>query len=90
MEVNRDFYSVLYAVPKQQRLYDMIMQHLDLANVYRRMAFSLDSLYTSTVANHEELLTVLQQRDAETAEHLTRIWLRETADALIQLLEKSQ
>ncbi|MGB3715803.1 MAG: GntR family transcriptional regulator [Candidatus Promineifilaceae bacterium] len=90
LEVNRDFYSVLYAIPAQQRLYDMIMQHLDLSNVYRHMAFSLDSLYTSTVADHEELLAVLRRRDAEMAEHLTRIWLRETADALIQLLQENQ
>jgi DNA-binding GntR family transcriptional regulator len=88
--VNRDFYSVLYAIPKQQRLYDMIMQHFDLASVYRRMAFSLDSLYTSTVADHEELLVVLRRRDAEMAEYLTRIWLRETADALLQLLRENQ
>ena len=90
LEINRDFYSVLYAITTQGRLFDMIMQHLDLANVYRRMAFSLDSLYTSTVADHEQLLAVLRRRDAETAEHLTRLWLRETADALIQLLRKSQ
>ena len=89
LEVNRDFYSFLYGIPKQQRLYDMIMQHLDLANVYRRMAFSLDSRYMSTVASHEELLAVLRRRDAKTAEHLTRLWLRETADALIHLLQKS-
>lgn len=90
LEVNREFYSVFYAIAKQRRLYDMIMQHLDLANVYRRMAFSLDSLYMSTVADHEELLSVLRRRDAESAEYLTRIWLRATADALIELLEKSQ
>lgn len=90
LEVNREFYSVLYAIPKQQRLYEMIMQHLDLANVYRRMAFSLDSVYSSTVADHEELIAVLRRRDAEMAEYLTRIWLRETADALIQLLQENQ
>jgi DNA-binding GntR family transcriptional regulator len=90
LEVNRDFYSVLYSITTQQRLFDMIMQHLDLANVYRRMAFSLDSLYTSTVADHEQLLAVLRRRDAESAEYLTRKWLRETADALILLLQKSQ
>lgn len=88
LEVNRNFYSVLYSIARQRRLYEMIMQHLDLANVYRRMAFSLNSLYTSTVADHEELLAVLRRRDADMAEHLTRMWLRETADALIHLLQK--
>jgi DNA-binding GntR family transcriptional regulator len=88
LKVNRDFYSSLYTIPNQQRLYDMIMQHLDLANVYRRMAFSLDRLYMNTVAHHEELLTVLQRSDAKTAEHLTRLWLQETADTLIRLLEE--
>jgi DNA-binding GntR family transcriptional regulator len=88
LKVNRDFYSSLYTIPNQQRLYDMIMQHLDLANVYRRMAFSLDRLYMNTIAHHEELLTVLQRSDAKTAEHLTRLWLQETADTLIRLLEE--
>jgi DNA-binding GntR family transcriptional regulator len=88
LKVNRDFYSSVYTIPKQQRLYDMIMQHLDLANVYRRMAFSLDRLYMNTVAHHEELLAVLRRRDAKTAEHLTRLWLEETADTLIRLLEE--
>jgi len=90
LKVNRDFYSSLYTIPNQQRLYDMIMQHLDLANVYRRMAFSLDRLYMNTVGHHEELLTVLQRSDAKTAEHLTRLWLQETADTLIRLLEEKK
>jgi len=90
LKVNRDFYSYLYSIPKQQRLYDMIMQHLDLANAYRRMAFSLDSLYMSTVTNHEELLAVLRRRDAKTAEYLTRLWLQDTADTVIHLLREMQ
>jgi DNA-binding GntR family transcriptional regulator len=88
LRVNREFYSTFYTIPKQQRLYDMIMQHLDLANAYRRMAFSLDRLYMNTVAHHEELLTVLQRSDAKTAEHLTRLWLQQTADTLIRLLQE--
>jgi len=88
LRVNREFYSTFYTIPKQQRLYDMIMQHLDLANAYRRMAFSLDRLYMNTVAHHEELLAVLQRSDAKTAEHLTRLWLQETADTLIRLLQE--
>jgi DNA-binding GntR family transcriptional regulator len=90
LEVNRDFYSFLYAIPNQRRLYEMIMQHLDLANVYRRMAFSLDSVYMTTVADHEELLSALRQHDAQAAENLTRLWLQETADALISLLQETQ
>ncbi len=88
LRVNREFYSTFYTIPKQQRLYDMIMQHLDLADAYRRMAFSLDRLYMNTVAHHEELLTVLQRSDAKTAEHLTRLWLQQTADTLIRLLQE--
>jgi len=90
LEVNRDFYSFLYAIPNQRRLYEMIMQHLDLANVYRRMAFSLDSVYMTTVADHEELLSALRRHDAQAAENLTRLWLQETADALISLLQETQ
>lgn len=90
LEVNREFYRRLYAIPGQSRLHRMIMKHMDLANVYRRMAFTLDSLYTTTVPDHQELLGELRRGDASAVEHLTRVGLEKTAEALIQMLQKNQ
>ncbi|NIN68239.1 MAG: GntR family transcriptional regulator, partial [Anaerolineae bacterium] len=42
LEVNRKFYEVLYAIAGRPRLYDLIMKHLDLADMYRQMAFAID------------------------------------------------
>lgn len=90
LEVNREFYRTLYAIPGQSRLHKMIMKHMDLANVYRRMAFTLDSLYTTTVPDHQELLAELRHGHAQAVEHLTRIGLEKTAEALIQMLQKGK
>ncbi|HSM58548.1 MAG TPA: GntR family transcriptional regulator [Candidatus Sulfomarinibacteraceae bacterium] len=90
LEVNREFYRTLYAIPEQTRLHKMIMKHMDLANVYRRMAFTLDRVYGTTVPDHQELLEKLRQGDAEAVETLTRVGLEKTADALIQMLQKSK
>ena len=90
LEVNRDFYSVLYQAAGRRRLYEMIMTHLDLAGMYRRMAFALDSQYETTVSDHEMLLQVLRKRDPEAVEHLTRLGLEKTASDLIGFLKHAK
>jgi len=82
LEVNREFYALLYAIAKQPRLYDLIMKHLDMADLYRRMAFTIDTFYRHTIADHEELLAVLRTRDPEAAERLTRLGLEDTLASL--------
>jgi len=82
LEVNREFYALLYAIAKQPRLYDLIMKHLDMADLYRRMAFTIDTFYRHTIADHEELLAVLRTRDPEAAERLTRLGLEDTLSSL--------
>jgi DNA-binding GntR family transcriptional regulator len=82
LEVNREFYALLYAIAKQPRLYDLIMKHLDMADLYRRMAFTIDTFYRHTIADHEELLAVLRTRDPDAAERLTRLGLEDTLSSL--------
>jgi DNA-binding GntR family transcriptional regulator len=89
LEVNREFYSVLYRAAGRRRLYEMIMTHLDLAGMYRRMAFTLDSQYETTVSDHEQLMRALEQRDPVSAERLTRVALEKTAADLIGFLKQS-
>lgn len=87
LDVNREFYSVLYQAAGRRRLYEMIMTHLDLAGMYRRMAFTLDSQYDTTVPEHEMLLQALRKRDPRAVEHLTRLGLEKTAADLIGFLK---
>ena len=86
LEVNREFYAVLYAIAGQPRLYDLIMKHLDMADLYRRMAFAIDHYYRHTLADHEELLESLERRDPEAAERLSRIQLENTLTSLLAFL----
>jgi DNA-binding GntR family transcriptional regulator len=90
LEVNRQFYMVLYAIAERPRLYELIMRHLDLADLYRRMAFTLDHMYTNTIAEHEQLLATLRQRSPEAVERLTRIQLQRTADNLTTFLKATE
>jgi DNA-binding GntR family transcriptional regulator len=89
LEVNRDFYSILYQASGRRRLYEMVMSYLDLAGMYRRMAFTLESLYETTVSDHKQLLGALRRRDAEATEHLTRVGLEKTEADLITFLRRT-
>jgi DNA-binding GntR family transcriptional regulator len=90
LEVNRQFYLVLYAIAERPRLYELIVRHLDLADLYRRMAFTLDHMYTNTIAEHEQLLATLRQRSPEAVERLARIQLQRTADNLTTFLKATE
>lgn len=89
LEINRGFYAFLYSIADRPRLYDLIMQHLDLADMYRRMAFAIDHYYRHTIADHEQLLETFRNHDPEAAERLTRAQLRETLVSLVSFLERA-
>ena len=83
LEVNREFYATFYAVAGRKRLYDLIMKHLDMASLYRRMAFTIDNHYSGTVTEHTELLELVRKQDALAVERFTRAGLEETVATLI-------
>lgn len=87
LEVNRNFYTVLYSIANRPRLYELIMKHLDLAELYRRMAFAMDSYFRNTLADHEELLAAFRRHDPAEAQRLTQDQLRQTLTSLIKFLE---
>lgn len=89
LEVNRSFYAVLYAIANRPRLFDLIMKHLDLAELYRRMAFAMDSYYRNAIIDQEELLNALRRHDPEEAERLTQGQLRQTLASLLAFLKKT-
>jgi DNA-binding GntR family transcriptional regulator len=90
LEVNREFYATFYAIAGQKRLYDLIMKHLDMAGLYRRMAFAVDDHYAGTVTEHAELLDLLKRGDALEAERHTRVGLEQTVATLIAFWQEAE
>ncbi len=89
LELNRKFHIILYKASRQRRLYEQIINHLDLSELYRRMYFIVEHLHADTVAEHKELLEILRQGDPERAEQHTRINLQQTASTLISFLRET-
>ena len=89
LEINREFYAFLYAIADRPRLYDLIMKHLGLADMYRRMAFAIDHYYRHAIADQEQLLNTLRRHEPEAAEHLTREQLQQTLVSLLTFLEQA-
>ena len=87
LDCNRRFYLHFYRATRQQRLYDMIVSHLDLSRQYRRLYFYLDHLYVSTIAEHEELVEAIEARDLDRVEQSARSSLEATLRGLITSLQ---
>lgn len=85
LEVNREFYATFYVSAGRKRLYDLIMRHLDMAGLYRRMAFTVEDHYAGTVTEHTELLDLVKQGDALEVERRTRAGLEQTVATLLSL-----
>jgi len=90
LEVNREFYAMFFAIAGRKRLYDLIMKHLDMADLYRRMAFTLRDHYTGTVAEHAELLDLVKQGDALGVERHARAGLEETVATLVSFWKETE
>lgn len=90
LQHNREFHAILYNSSRQSRLYEMIINHLDLSDMYRRLYFTVEHLYANTVPEHQELLELLRRGDSEGAEQHTRVNLQKTASALINFLQETQ
>lgn len=90
LDVNRNFYATFYALTGRPQLYDLIMKYLNMAGLYRRMAFAMDDLYGRTLTEHLELLAVVEKGDAEEAERLTRAYLERIVATLVDSWEKGR
>jgi DNA-binding GntR family transcriptional regulator len=84
LELNRKFHLAVYASARQQRLYDLISNQIDLADVYRRIFVNLRP---AEMVNHLELLVTLRNRQAAAAELLTRTHLHKSLAALLSFFE---
>jgi DNA-binding GntR family transcriptional regulator len=90
LEVNREFYATFYAISGRKRLYELIMKHLDMAGLYRRMAFTVEDHYAGTVTEHEELLDLVKQGNALEVERRTRVGLEQTVATLVSLWTEAE
>jgi DNA-binding GntR family transcriptional regulator len=89
LQLNRTFHTGIYAAAKKRRLYDLIINYLDLAEIYRRIFVSLEHARAELV-KHEKILLALRNRDADRAQRLTRSHLRRTAETLTEFLEAQE
>ena len=90
LEVNREFYATFYTIAGRKRLYDLIMKHLDMAGLYRRMAFAVEDHYAGTVTEHAELLDLVKQGDASEVERRTRAGLEQTVATLTSYWQEAK
>jgi len=80
--INRKFYEYFYSLAKQDRLFDLIMQYLDLARRYRQQHFYEGGQTVIASRYHEKLMDYLHKRDTEKAVDMVRTELQRVADEL--------
>lgn len=87
LEINRQFYVCLYQATRQQRLYEVVINYLDLSRQYRRIAFYLEDLTINILKEHDEILAAIERRDEDAVEQLLRVGLENTLASLRRSLE---
>ena len=84
LELNRNFHLGIYKTAKEPRLFDLITNYFDLADVYRHLYVTLAP---DKLVKHREILVTLRKHDAEAAERVTRGHLQETLEDLVEFFE---
>lgn len=80
----------IYTIAGKQRLYEHIIQYLDLANFYQRMALSLGRGAKDPIQEHIDILETLRRRDAEAAGRTVRSHLELTMAELLAIFTEQQ
>lgn len=88
LEVHHQFHASICTAAKRQRLCKLAIQHLELTDLYQRMALSLGRGAKNPVVEHEEMLETLRRRDADAACHLIRVHLQMTVSELLELFHE--
>jgi DNA-binding GntR family transcriptional regulator len=84
VEAHYHFHIGVCAAAKRERLYALIVQHLDLSNIYQPMALSMGRGARDPIVEHQRILAALQQRDADGARDLIRGHLQMTVSELLE------
>jgi DNA-binding GntR family transcriptional regulator len=82
MELNRQFNSTLFSASQQPRLCELAVKYMHLADLYRRIHFSIERLAADCIVEHRQLLEALRGRDAGAVEALTRQQVARSVSAL--------
>ena len=88
VEAHHEFHASIYAIAGKQRLYEHIIQYLDLTNLYQRMALSLGRGADDPIKEHSDMLETLRRRDAEAIGRMVRIHLELTMTELLDIFKE--
>jgi DNA-binding GntR family transcriptional regulator len=88
LRLNRKFHTTIYAAANRQRLLEVIIQYIDIAEIYRRIFASLEHCRDELV-KHQDVVQAMRRHDAQLAEVLTRRHLEATMRALTHFFESS-
>ncbi len=87
LEIHQSLHADIYALAGKQRLHELIMQYLELSNVYQRMALSLGRGAKDPIREHIDILKTLRNRDAEAARRSVREHLELTMSEIMGIFE---
>jgi GntR family transcriptional repressor for pyruvate dehydrogenase complex len=85
LDLHHEFHLAICAAAGRERLHKQAVQHLELTNVYQRLALSLGRGALDPVVEHRGILDALRQRDGEAAASLVRAHLQTTVAELLEL-----
>jgi len=88
LEVHHRLHANIYKIAGKQRLYEHIIQYLDLTKLYQRMALSLGRGANDPIQEHIDILETLRMRDAEAAGRMVRAHLELTMAELVDIFEQ--
>ena len=87
LEAHHNLHATIYAIAGKKRLLEHIIQYLDQASFYQRIALSLGRGASDPIIEHQDILSTLRQRDADAAARIMRQHLELTLDELLGLLQ---
>lgn len=89
MDLNHRFNSTIYAASRQELLCDQAVRFMHLADMYRRIHFSVEQLAAEALAEHRQLLAALRKGDPEAVEKLTRIQVQRSVSSLREFINRT-
>jgi DNA-binding GntR family transcriptional regulator len=88
LEAHHKLHANIYEIAGKQRLYEHIIQYLDLTNLYQRMALSLGRGANDPIKEHIDILETLRNRDEEAVGRMVRKHLELTMTELLEIFNE--
>ena len=90
LEAHHQLHANIYAIAGRQRLFESIVQYLDLSSRYQRLALSVGRGANDPIKEHTDILETLRSRDAEAAGRILRTHLELTMTELLDAFKEQQ